>query len=520
MGLGFLRGLGGGGLLLWLDAEFLAKAVLIAASEVFAAFELALVAVFPFLALALGIEGFFFFVVIVVLDFVEVALVFGEDIHMDVEVPGVAARGDKLAQGVGDGGEVVEIALAADVDKKMATAVGATDALPHCTPAFAEDAGEAAVELTDEPVALGDEHIVVIAVVARDATKVGVSVVVLFALAFHDEAQRGQWARWIAAEFFLPRGTEGVEGGEIGRDDGIGFYDDLMEAWQLGEGGEIRREFVAQGDATELAQGDERREVGVLQSAEVEVSEFDVGGQGAEVGEEAVDFQIEQVGETLDAVEQVGVFQREAAEFRHGGQIGDAAEGNLKSAAVVDLSGTHGGQGGDGSDGQHVSVKLELVEATEVFQPAEAGPWGMDTQGEFFEVGESSDGAEIASDFIGDVEAGDLWAQREGRPIGDFTLVKVEGGEVPTEAQEGKVAQVTVVADVGGEVGDHVEHLGGMFELVAGEFGLVTRIELAVFPHQADLLIVEGDLNVVLVVPVVHAVLDEQFDAKEFLHRA
>ena len=159
---------------------------MVAAFEVFAAFELALVAVFPFLTLALGIEGFLV-VLVVVLNFVEVAFVFGEGLGHDVEVPGVEAGGDELA---------------------------------------------------DEPVGLGDGHFLVLAPDAGTAAGVGLRVVVL-ALVDDDEAQRGELTRWVAAEFLLPRGAEGVEGIELGRDDGFGFDDDLVEAGQLGEGGPI-----------------------------------------------------------------------------------------------------------------------------------------------------------------------------------------------------------------------------------------------------------------------------------------
>lgn len=59
-----------------------------------------------------------------------------------------------------------------------------------------------------------------------------------------------------------------------------------------------------------------------------------------------------------------------------------------------------------------------------------------------------------------------------------------------------------------------------MFEPGAGELGFVARVELPVFPGEPDGFPVEVGLDTVFEVPFRFALLDEEFDAEELLHRA
>jgi hypothetical protein len=160
------------------------------------------------------------------------------------------------------------------------------------------------------------------------------------------------------------------------------------------------------------------------------------------------------VGQAVDAVEQIGVFQVEEAQFRHGWQVGDAAEGDIEATAMVKPGDADGGQGRDGADGQHVSIIQEFGKEGEVLHASEERPRGADAQGEFFETGERADGAEIAGGGVGDVERVECGEVGEGGPIGDLAGVKMHGGEISAVAHEGDVAQRAVVGDLGGEAGE------------------------------------------------------------------
>ena len=108
-----------------------------------------------------------------------------------------------------------------------------------------------------------------------------------------EEFERGERAGLRQGEIVTPRGEHRVERGEFGRDDVGNFHDDFMQARCVGQRREIRRHFVAHGEAAEIRQPGQRREGFVITAADGQVGQFLQGGQRRQVGEISISLEVQ-----------------------------------------------------------------------------------------------------------------------------------------------------------------------------------------------------------------------------------
>lgn len=361
---------------------------------------------FPMLALTLGVK----FLAVGRVDFLQLALVVCKAVNDEEAAPGVARGGESLPETLNDLGNTVEVFGGAEGDLEVAGRP-AEVFLPRA-PVFAEKRVEAAGDFTDEPDVLGAAPLPVFAPVAGLAAAVAFDVAPALAPA---EFQRGQRTRRVDGELVAPRREHRVDGAEFGRDEVRDFEFDFMQPRRLHQGREVRRLFAANDEAAELGHFREAGECGIVATAELHVGELLEFGEGREVVGVAEDFEVEEFGVALEAVEFVRVLEVEAAQFGHSRQVGQGAEGDIEAVAVAEVQLADLGQAGNAAEGEDVAKKPEVAKLDEAFQPAQSRPGGTEPEVQSPETGELADDAQVARDAVPDVQLGECGVGEQRR---------------------------------------------------------------------------------------------------------